>query len=92
MVKNSRTGRASSLARDAARLQRPAETQGNVTAAVAALKERGVLTGVRVEKRELGSPGEFDWMRKLTDEKLQAFIDGTLELKALQPPEGERNE
>jgi len=86
------TTTAAGLAADALRLQKMAEQQGNVTAAVAALKERGVLTGVRVEKREMGAPGEFAWMEKLTTEQLRGFVEGTLELSALRPPEDERND
>ena len=30
------------------------------SAAVAAVKEIGILTGLRIDRREVGSPGEFD--------------------------------
>src|SRR5262249_16015017 len=30
--------------------------------------------------------GEFDWMEKLTNEQLQHYIDGTLDLEALEGP------
>jgi hypothetical protein len=32
------------------------------SAAIAAIKEIGVLTGFRIERRERGSPGEFEEM------------------------------
>jgi hypothetical protein len=41
-------------------------------AAVAALKEIGVLSGKRVERSEQGSPGEFDHM---TDEELRQAVE-----------------
>jgi hypothetical protein len=41
-------------------------------AAVAALKELGVLSGKRVERSEHGEPGEFDHM---TDEELQRAVE-----------------
>jgi hypothetical protein len=40
-------------------------------AAVSALKEIGILTGLRVERQERGQPGEFD---HLSDEELKAEI------------------
>jgi hypothetical protein len=33
---------------------------GQLSAAVAAIKEKGVLTGQRIERKEIGAPGEFD--------------------------------
>ena len=42
-----------------------------ISAGVAAVKEIGILTGLRIDRREVGSPGEFD---RLTDEELRAFI------------------
>jgi hypothetical protein len=39
--------------------------------AVGAIKEMGILTGLRIDRREVGSPGEFD---RLSDEELQHFI------------------
>jgi hypothetical protein len=39
-----------------------ATASGQNTAAIAAVKELGVLSGKRIEKRETGSPGEFDAM------------------------------
>jgi hypothetical protein len=42
------------------------------SAAVGAIKEMGILTGLRIDRREVGSPGEFD---RLSDEELQRFID-----------------
>jgi len=33
-----------------------------LSAAVAAIKEKGVLSGQRIEREEVGAPGEFDSM------------------------------
>jgi hypothetical protein len=42
-----------------------------ISAAVAAIKEKGVLSGLRVERQERGQPGEFD---HLSDEELRAEL------------------
>jgi hypothetical protein len=41
------------------------------SAAVGALKEIGILTGLRIDRREVGSPGEFE---RFSDEELRLFI------------------
>jgi len=46
-------------------------TAGQNAAAIAAVKELGVLSGQRIEKRETGSPGEFD---RMSDDELDRFI------------------
>jgi len=47
----------------------------------------GCLRVIECRLAALPSPSrEFDWMRNLTDEQLQGFIDGTLDLKALEGP------
>jgi hypothetical protein len=46
----------------------------NPTAMVAAIREKGVLSGKRVERSERGAPGEFDWIENASAEELQAFI------------------
>jgi hypothetical protein len=48
----------------------------NPTAMVAAIKEKGVLSGKRVERRESGAPGDFGWIENASAEELQAFIEG----------------
>src|SRR5262249_51569771 len=42
-----------------------------LNAANTAIKEKGVLSGVRIERSEIGSPGEFD---HLTDEELDRML------------------
>jgi hypothetical protein len=52
--------------------------RGQLSAAVSALKEKGVLSGKRVERSEIGLPGEFDHM---SDEELhQSIINELREL------------
>ena len=48
----------------------------NPTAMVAAIKEKGILSGKRVERRESGAPGDFEWIENASAEELQAFIEG----------------
>ncbi len=52
--------------------------RGQMAAAVSALKEKGILSGKRIERSEVGLPGEFDHM---SDEELrQSIIDQAREL------------
>jgi len=44
---------------------------GQLSAAVSALKEKGVLSGKRVERSEIGAPGEFD---HLNDDELERAL------------------
>jgi hypothetical protein len=44
---------------------------GDLSAGVAAVKEIGVLTGERVERSEVGAPGEFETM---TDDELKRAL------------------
>jgi hypothetical protein len=39
---------------------------------VAAIKEMGVLTGLRIDRREVGGAGEFE---RLSDDELRRFIE-----------------
>jgi hypothetical protein len=55
-------------------LYQQAKEAGQTTAAVAALKEIGVLSGIRIERSERGAPGEFDWIENASAEELRAFI------------------
>src|SRR4051794_2967742 len=50
------------------------------SAAVGAVKEMGILSGVRIDRREVGSPGEFD---RLSDAELMKLIEGSVELVEL---------
>ena len=44
---------------------------GQLSAAVSALREKGVLSGKRVERSEIGAPGEFD---HLNDDELERAL------------------
>ena len=66
---------AESLMDQAEAILAQAMRNGQLSAAVSALKEKGVLSGKRVERSEVGSPGQFD---HLTDEELHAEIQREL--------------
>ena len=51
---------AESLMAEAEQVRVRAMDSGQLNAAVAAIKEKGVLSGKRVERSEVGGPGEFD--------------------------------
>jgi hypothetical protein len=61
-----------------------AKEAGQTAAAVAALKEIGVLSGIRIERSERGQPGEFDWVDKLSVEELHALANGELDIGPYQ--------
>jgi hypothetical protein len=44
---------------------------GQLSAAVAAIREIGVLSGQRIERKEVGAPGAFD---DLTDDRLERAL------------------
>lgn len=46
------------------------------SAAIAAVREKGVLSGKRVERHEAGKPGEFDMLDNMTAEELTRFVYG----------------
>jgi hypothetical protein len=50
------------------------------SAASAAHKEVGVLSGLRIERREQGMPGEFSWLERLSIEELQLLAAGKLDI------------
>jgi phage terminase small subunit len=51
-----------------------AKEAGQTAAAIAALKEIGVLSGIRIERRESGAPGEFEAIENMTAAELRAFL------------------
>jgi len=59
-----------------------AKENGQTAAAVAALKEIGVLSGIRIERSERGAPGEFDWIDKLSVDELRLLAAGKLDITA----------
>jgi hypothetical protein len=60
-----------SLVARADHLRQLAIENRQISAAVAAIKEVGILTGLRIDRREVGAPGEFE---HLSDEELAAWI------------------
>jgi hypothetical protein len=52
----------------------PRMAAGQYAAAIAAIKEKGVLSGQRVERRESGSPGEFAELENMTADELRALL------------------
>src|SRR5262245_39566336 len=60
---------------EAARLA--AMQAGQFSAAVAAVKEIGILSGIRIERAERGIPGEFD---NMSVDELRAYIRSQLAL------------
>jgi hypothetical protein len=65
-----------------------ARESGQSAAAVAALKEIGVLSGIRIERSERGHPHEFDWLEKLSVEDLRLLAAGELDVAQFQPSAG----
>jgi phage terminase small subunit len=60
---------------------------GQLSAAVAATKEIGVLAGIRIERSERGMPGEFDWVDKLSVDELRLLADGKLDIASFRKDE-----
>jgi len=77
-----------SLVAAADELRRLAIEHKQISAGVAAIKEMGILTGLRIDRREVGAPGEFD---RLSDEELMKFIDGEV-LTLIQLPDDDPDE
>jgi hypothetical protein len=67
-----------------------AKEAGQYSAAATVLKEIGVLAGVRIERSERGTPGEFEWVEKLSIEELHALADGDLDIESYRPEAGNR--
>lgn len=60
-----------SLIAEAEEARQLALAKGQCAAAVAATREKGVLSGKRIERSEMGKPGDFD---RMDDDELDAFI------------------
>ena len=60
-----------SLIQEAEEARQLAMQSGQPSAAIAAVREKGVLSGKRVERSEAGKPGEFD---RMSDDELRQFI------------------
>jgi hypothetical protein len=73
-----------SLIQKAEAIYEQAKEAGQTAAAVSALKEIGVLSGIRIERSERGAPGEFDWLDKVSTDELRLAAAGKLDLVALR--------
>ena len=71
-----------SLINEAEQARVAAMGAGQFSAAVAAIKEKGILSGKRVERSERGSPGEFDWLENTSADELKAFIEAEPDISA----------
>jgi phage terminase small subunit len=76
-----------SLIEMARELYAQAKGAGQTAAAVAALKEMGVLSGIRIERSERGHPGEFEWLDKLSVDELKLLAAGKLDIDAYRQNE-----
>jgi hypothetical protein len=47
-----------------------------------------VLSGIRIERSERGSPGEYDFIDRLSVEDLRLLAAGELDLAQFQPSAG----
>ena len=56
------------------------------SAAVAATKEIGILSGIRIERSERGLPGEFDELERMSAGELRAFVEKMLAQAAIGEP------
>ena len=77
---------AESLIAEAQDVLKNAKDSKQYSAAIGAIREMGVLSGVRVEKSEVGSPGEFEAME---DSELLAAIRERFARLSLTPPDAE---
>lgn len=61
----------------------------NAAAAVAAIREKGVLSGKRIERAERGGPGEFDWLENLSADELREMITRAMNGEGFAAPSSE---
>lgn len=72
-----------SLIQEADQARIGAMEAGQFSAAVAAIKEKGVLSGKRIERAEVGGPGDFE---RMSDDELDRFISSRASGAGLGPP------
>lgn len=60
-----------SLLLEAEEVRAKALEAGQFSAAISAIKEKGVLSGKRIERSEAGKPGDFS---RMADDELEQFI------------------
>jgi len=71
-----------SLLEEAEEVRRLAVSDSQYAAAIAAIKEKGVLSGKRIERSEHGEPGEFE---RMSDDELKAAITEQARLLGFEP-------
>jgi phage terminase small subunit len=73
-----------SLIREAEEIRKEALAARQFSAAIAAVREKGVLSGKRVERSERGGPGEYADLENMTADELRAALERELEAAGLR--------
>ena len=63
-----------SLIREADEIQRAAKESNQMAAAVSALTAKAKLAGLWIDRKELGAPGEFADIDKMTTDELRSYL------------------
>jgi hypothetical protein len=74
-----------SLINEADAIMKLAIERSQLSAAVSALREKGILSGKRVERSERGPPGEFADLENMSTEQLKQFVLVNLEALGVRP-------
>jgi hypothetical protein len=73
-----------SLIAEAEEARKEAMKSGQYSAAVSAIREKGVLSGRRLERSERGMPGEFADLDNMSADELRAALERELEAAGLR--------
>jgi hypothetical protein len=73
-----------SLIREAEEVRKEALAARQFSAAIAAVREKGVLSGKRVERSERGVPGEYADLENMSADELRAVLERELEAAGLR--------
>jgi phage terminase small subunit len=73
-----------SLIAEAEEARKEAMKSGQYSAAVSAIREKGVLSGRRLERSERGMPGEFADLDNMSADELRAVLERELEAAGLR--------
>jgi phage terminase small subunit len=73
-----------SLIAEAEEAREEAMKSGQYSAAVSAIREKGVLSGRRLERSERGMPGEFADLDNMSADELRAALERELEAAGLR--------
>ena len=74
-----------SLISECEEVQNLAIQAGQLNAAMAAIKEKGVLSGKRIERSERGQPNEFDFLNGMNADELRSFFIEQAQADGLLP-------